>query len=148
MMQFGHKVQDFDCTCPSTYCCEEIQQLPQNNCEKCGKLDTDIKRYCCLILALHCTLDCTHYRPQRSCDKVMSLHLSVILFTGGCLYPGGSLSLSRGFSIQGVSVQGGLCQVDPPLPYSYMQAVCIILECILVITLIEIITAHNKVGAR
>ena len=28
------------------------------------------------------------YRPQRSCDKVMFLHLSVILFTGGgCLPP-------------------------------------------------------------
>ena len=25
------------------------------------------------------------YRPQRSCGKVMFLHLSVILFTGGCL---------------------------------------------------------------
>ena len=24
-----------------------------------------------------------HYRPQRSCGKVMFLHLSVILFTGG-----------------------------------------------------------------
>ena len=28
------------------------------------------------------------YRPQRSCGKVMFLHLSIILFTGGCLpYP-------------------------------------------------------------
>ena len=27
--------------------------------------------------------DCTFYRPQRSCGKVMFLHLSVILFTGG-----------------------------------------------------------------
>ena len=26
-----------------------------------------------------------YYRPQRSCGKVMFLHLSVILFTGGCL---------------------------------------------------------------
>ena len=25
------------------------------------------------------------YRPERSCGKVMFLHLSVILFTGGCL---------------------------------------------------------------
>ena len=25
------------------------------------------------------------YRPQRNCGKVMFLHLSVILFTGGCL---------------------------------------------------------------
>ena len=36
------------------------------------------------------------YSPQRSCSKVMFLHLSVILFTGG------------------VSVQGSLCQGDPP----------------------------------
>ena len=40
------------------------------------------------------------YRPQRSCGKVMFLHLSVILFTGG----GGPLSM--GVSVQGVSVQG------------------------------------------
>ena len=26
-----------------------------------------------------------YYRPQRSCGKVMFLHLSVILFRGGCL---------------------------------------------------------------
>ena len=26
-----------------------------------------------------------YYRPQQSCAKVMFLHLSVILFTGGCL---------------------------------------------------------------
>ena len=42
------------------------------------------------------------YRPQRSCGKVMFLHLCVIMFTGG-LCPGGSL---WGFSVQGVSVQG------------------------------------------
>ena len=28
-------------------------------------------------------LEACHYRPQRSCGKVMFLHLSVILFTGG-----------------------------------------------------------------
>ena len=42
-----------------------------------------------------------YYRLQRSCGKVMFLHLSVILFTGG--------SLSGGVSIQRVSVQRGLC---------------------------------------
>ena len=47
---------------------------------------------------------------QRSCGKVMFLHLSVILFMGGgsLSVPGvsvqGRVSLSRG-----VSVQGGLC---------------------------------------
>ena len=42
------------------------------------------------------------YRPQRSCGKVMFLHLSVILFTGGSLSRGRSLSVGR------VSVQGSL----------------------------------------
>ena len=50
-----------------------------------------------------------YYRPQWSCGKVMFLHLSVILFTGGSLSRG---SLSRGVSIweslsNGVSVQEG-----------------------------------------
>ena len=31
-----------------------------------------------------CYSDLHIYRPQRSCGKVMLLHLSVILFTGGC----------------------------------------------------------------
>ena len=88
-----------------------------------------------------------NYRPQRSCGKVMFLHLSVILFTGGFSVQGGSLSrgisvqgvsLSRlGVSVWGVSVQGGLCQGDP-LPYGYVWAVCILLECILVSTIIFI----------
>ena len=42
---------------------------------------------------------------KRSCGKVMFLHLSVILFTGGV-----SLSMKGG-----VSVQGGLCQADHPI---------------------------------
>ena len=68
------------------------------------------------------------YHPQRSCGKVMFLHLSV------------SHSVHRGVSVQGVSVWGGLClgglclgglcQGDPP--YSIAQAVCILVECILV----------------
>ena len=57
--------------------------------------------------------DVNSYRPQRSCGKVMFLHLSVILFTGG------------GISVQGVSkgglcpreglCPGGLCQGKPPV---------------------------------
>ena len=43
------------------------------------------------------------YRPQRTCGKVMFLHLCVILFTGG--------SLSRGGLCPGGT---GLCQGDPP----------------------------------
>ena len=45
--------------------------------------------------------------PQRSCGKVMFLHLSVILFTKGVYVQEGSLS--RGVSVQGISVQRGLC---------------------------------------
>ena len=61
------------------------------------------------------------YRPQRSCDQVMFLHVFVILsqhppqvalsgrrsLSGGHLCPGGSLSREGG-SVQGVSVQGSL----------------------------------------
>ena len=54
-----------------------------------------------------------HHFPQRSCGKVMFLHLSVILFTGvlcpgglhlGGLCLGGSLSSGRGVSVWGVSL--------------------------------------------
>ena len=48
----------------------------------------------------------TFYRPQQSCGKVMLLHLSVILFTGGGVSARGSLS---GRSLSG----GGLCPGDP-----------------------------------
>ena len=61
------------------------------------------------------------YRPQRSCGKVMFLHLSVILFTeGGVSVPGGCLS--RGVSQRGL----------PRPPYNSVRAVHILLECILV----------------
>ena len=48
---------------------------------------------------------------RESCDKVMFLHLSVILFMGGSLSRGGGLC--RGVSVQGVSVQGGLSGRPP-----------------------------------
>ena len=68
---------------------------------------------------------------KRSCGKVMFLHLSVILFTGG------------GVSVWGVSIQGSLwlqggvsdCRgslLGRYLPYSKERAVRILLECILV----------------
>ena len=67
-----------------------------------------------------CTVCQVFTARKRSCGKVMFLHLSVILFTGGVsvqdeslsrvgLCPRGSLStgsLSRRVSVQGVSVQG------------------------------------------
>ena len=75
---------------------------------------------------------CYYYRPQRSWGKVMFLHVSVILFTGGSrslsmggLCPGGGLC-------QGVSLSGrGLCHGDPT--YGNEQAVRILLECILIV---------------
>ena len=48
--------------------------------------------------------DSYHYRPQRSCAKVMFLHVCVILSTGGFC----SWSLG-GCLIQGVSAPGGGC---------------------------------------
>ena len=89
------------------------------------------------------------YRPQRSWDKVMFSHVSVILFTGGGL----SLSLGGlglcpwgGSPSWGVSVQGGLCPGGLCLgglclggglchgdtPYGNERAVRFLLECILV----------------
>ena len=98
-----------------------------------------------------------------------------ILFTGGCLCPGRSLSrrglcpegvfvrggpcpgwsLSRGFSVQGVSVWGSLSRSfcpggslseRPPSPYGNMRAVRILLECILwVITLLCLLLLFSAV---
>ena len=64
------------------------------------------------------------YRPQRSCVKVMFLHLSVILFTWRGISVG--LCPGRGSLSLGVSVQRGLCQGDPH------TVTCILLEYILV----------------
>ena len=59
---------------------------------------------------LHFSLYC----PQRSCNKVMFLHLCVILFTRGDLCPNMHLrSHDQGISVQGSlsggSLSGGLC---------------------------------------
>ena len=51
-------------------------------------------------------LDLHIYRPQRSCVKVIFLHLSVILFTGGCAWQGACMT---GRVWQGVCVAGGMC---------------------------------------
>ena len=69
------------------------------------------------VKVLYHYFDMSCYRPQRSWGKVMFLHVSVILFTGG----------GRGVS---VSVPGGLCHGDPP--YGNEWTVRILLECILV----------------
>ena len=68
---------------------------------------------------------------KRSCGKVMFLHLCVILFTvWGGLCPGEGLCLGGGGSVQGGFCPGGLCPGRPP--YNKEQAVCTLLECILV----------------
>ena len=59
------------------------------------------------------------YRPQRSWGKVMFLHVSVILFTGGCLVqgeglvPGGCLVQGDVWS-RGVPGPGGSALVGGP----------------------------------
>ena len=75
--------------------------------------------------------------------KVMFLHMSVILSTGGSLYDvtsslaaGGVLcprrvSVRGWVCVQGVCVQEGLCQEHPTL-YDKEQSVRILLKCILV----------------
>ena len=52
-----------------------------------------------------------NYRPQRSCGKVMFLHLSVILFMGESLSRG--VSVQRGSLSRGVSVWGSLSRETP-----------------------------------
>ena len=47
------------------------------------------------------------YRPQRSCGKVMFLHLSMILFTGRRSLSRGGLFCPVGVSVEEVSVQEG-----------------------------------------
>ena len=51
------------------------------------------------------------------------------------LCPGEGVCVQGGLCPEGVSVQGSLClEVDrePPQPYEYVRAVCILRECILV----------------
>ena len=83
------------------------------------------------------------YRPQRSCGKVMFLHLSVILFTEGCLTqcmlgytpslpsacwgnPQADTPLGRH------SLQADTPRADTPSRWLLLRTVCILLECILV----------------
>ena len=66
----------------------------------------------------------------------MFLHVSVILFTGRGVCPGGISvqgGLCPGRSLSRGSLSGGLSVRETPLPpYGYMWVVCILLECILV----------------
>ena len=80
------------------------------------------------------------YRPQRSCCKEVFTPVCGSVHSGGvCL----------GVSVKGVSVWGGgggvsvqqgvyVRETPLPLPYGYLRAVRILLECILVSTFIEL----------
>ena len=70
---------------------------------------------------------------KRSCGKVMFLQVSVILFTGGCLVPGGSTP--GGCLVSGgESGPGGVRSRDGDPPGRLLlQVVWILLECILVL---------------
>ena len=74
------------------------------------------------------------YRPQRSCRKVMFSQASVILFTGGGVYP--SMHLGRHPPGQTPSRQTPPGRQPPPPPSRQLlqQTVRILLECILVTT--------------
>ena len=77
------------------------------------------------------------YRPQTKFAKVMFLHVSVILSTGGwgwgCLVPGGCLVLGGTWS-RGLPAPRGACSggVEIPPWRLLLRAVRILLECILV----------------
>ena len=90
------------------------------------------------------------YRPQTKFAKVMLLHLSVILFTGGCLGPGPRGRLGGGLlggcpgefgGLPGGGVQAqargdvsqhALRQTPPTSRRLLLRTVRILLECILV----------------
>ena len=78
------------------------------------------------------------YRPQRSCGKVMFLHMSVILSTGcwGCLVD---------TPPPGRHPPGRHLLADTPGRQLLQQTVRILLECILVLT---IIGAHLSIANR
>ena len=97
------------------------------------------------------TTFCRTCRLQRSCGKVMFLHLSVILFTGGCLplVPGGSATPHPRVDPPGrhhpacwdtlpCPVHTGIytpCPMQCMLGYGQQAALRIPLECILVLEL-------------
>ena len=68
------------------------------------------------------------YRPQRSCGKVMFLHLSVILSTGGCLADTSRADIPLGRNLP------PRADIPPPHPRRPLQGtVRILLECILIV---------------
>ena len=64
------------------------------------------------------------YRPQRSCSKVIFLHLSVILFTGGVHGQEGACMARRGACVTGEACVAGVCvwhAAPPPDTTRYGQ---------------------------
>ena len=89
-----------------------------------------------------------YYRPQTNFAKVLFLQVSVcpqgvsvqgrgFCTKDGSLSRGGVSVQGRGLCPEGVSVQRVLCQGNPS-PYGYVQAVRILLECILVGVIIHV----------
>ena len=114
--------------------CEQDSRKPRcislcvskNLLEHCGlQIKSSYTKKCIVSFLLF-----PFYRLLRSWGKVMFLHVSVILFTGGSRFLcRGGLRPTGGV----VSVRGGLCHGDPS--YGNERAVRILLECILVETL-------------
>ena len=79
------------------------------------------------------------YRPQRSWGKVIFSQVSVILSTwGGCAW-------SRGAAWSGGSAPGG--PGGDPLGWLLLQAVCILLECILVCACLSLILMADNMNS-
>ena len=69
---------------------QEFSEIPMFFCER----DTFVWFLALKIFPI--VVKVAHYRPQWSCGKVMFLHLSVILFTGGGCAQGGALPYPPG----------------------------------------------------
>ena len=95
-----------------------------------------------LMFAVYSLILFSFYRPQRSCDKVMFLHLSVILFTGRLADPPGQTPTKQTTpgTPPGQPPLGRHPRRQTPSPMRSAcwdtvkkQAVRILLECILVL---------------
>ena len=92
-----------------------------------------------------------YYRPQRSCGKVMFLHMSVILYTGGCLPDTSPRQIPLGRHPQRHPPgQTPLRQTPPgqkpPKRWPLQQMVRILLECILAFEICHFITIPGPFG--
>ena len=92
-----------------------------------------------------------YYRPKRSCGKVMFLHVSVILFTGGLCQgdpppdrdPPGQRPPLPWTETSLPWTKTSLPWTETP-PYDNERAVRILLECILVLHKTTVSTSHER----